>query len=208
MNGFHEVSFPMRLARGAVGGLERRTDVIALASGREVRNSQWAGSRRRWELGSAISDLAQLQALVAFFEARQGRLYGFRFRDPLDHSSAAPGQDVQFSDQELGTGDGIRAVFQLRKAMGGVWREISKPVAGSVMVGLDGNHMEAGWALDATTGTLTFETPPADGQAVTAGFQFDCPVRFETDQIQAVIEAFGAGRVARVGLVELPVSAA
>jgi len=85
MSGFHDVSFPMRLALGAVGGPERRTEVLALASGREVRNAVWARSKRRWDVGGAVTDLAGLQALLAFFEARMGRLYGFRFRDPLDH---------------------------------------------------------------------------------------------------------------------------
>jgi len=203
MIGFHEVRFPMRLALGAIGGPERQTEIIALASGREVRSAKWARSRRRWTVGGALSDLASLQALVSFFEARAGRLYGFRFRDPLDYSSASAGEDVHFEDQIIGYGDGAAQSFQLVKTTMGVGREISKPDSGSVHIGLDGLLLADGWGVDDTTGIVTFETPPAAGSLLTAGFEFDCPVRFDSDHIQAVIEAFGAGRVTNIGLVEL-----
>jgi len=203
MTGFHEIRFPMRLALGAVGGPQWQTDVIQLASGREVRNAKWARSRRRWTVGGALTDLASLQALVSFFEARSGQLYGFRFRDPLDGSSAPAGQDVHFEDQIIGYGDGSAQAFQLVKTTAGKERAIVKPVPASVHVGLDGTALQDGWAVDETTGLVTFDTPPAAGSLLTAGFEFDCPVRFDSDQIEAVIEAFGAGCVAAIGLVEL-----
>ena len=112
---FHDVSFPMTLALGAKGGPDWRTDVLQLASGAEVRNSAWSRARRRWEVGSAVTDLADLQTLVAFFEARSGPLHGFRFRDPLDHQSCAIGETVQCDDQSLGMGDGTATEFQLIK---------------------------------------------------------------------------------------------
>lgn len=203
MTGFHEIRFPMRLALGAVGGPQWQTEVTALASGREVRATKWARSRRRWTVGGALTDLASLQALVSFFEARSGQLYGFRFRDPLDWSSAPAGQDVHFEDQIIGYGDGGRQAFQLVKTITGVERVIVKPVPGSVQVGLDGTALRDGWAVDETTGLVTFDAPPAAGSLLTAGFEFDCPVRFDSDQIEAVIEAYGAGRVAAIGLIEL-----
>lgn len=203
MTGFHETSFPMRLALGAVGGPQWQTDITMLASGREVRAAKWARSRRRWTVGGALTDLASLQALVSFFEARSGQLYGFRFRDPLDWASAPAGQDVHFEDQIIGYGDGGTQVFQLVKTMAGIERLIVKPVPGSVQVGLDGTALRDGWAIDETTGLVTFDAPPAAGSLLTAGFEFDCPVRFDSDQIEAVIEAYGAGRVTAIGLIEL-----
>ena len=203
MNGFHDVRFPMRLALGAIGGPERRSEIITLASGHEIRNATWSQSRRRWDVGGAITDLARLQELVAFFEARAGRLFGFRFRDPLDFSSAAPGNTISKTDQVLGIGDGRTQSFQLQKVHGEVTRPITKPVAGSVVLAMDGNPIASGWSLETSTGELNFESPPAAGVTVSAGFEFDCAVRFESDQIQAVIEAFGAGRIASVGLVEI-----
>ncbi len=203
MSGFHDIRFPMRLALGAIGGPERRSQIITLASGRETRNSTWSQSRRRWDVGGAITDLARLQELVAFFEARAGRLFGFRFRDPLDFSSAAPGNTISETDQVLGRGDGATQSFYLQKVYGEVARPITKPVASSVVVAANGNPLASGWSLEASTGELSFESPPAAGVTVSAGFEFDCAVRFESDQIQAVIEAFGTGRIASVGLVEI-----
>lgn len=203
MTGFHDVSFPMRLALGAIGGPERRTEIVTLASGGEVRNARWAQSRRRWDVGSAVSDLAQLHELISFFEARMGRLYGFRFRDPLDHSSTLPGEDVSAEDQILGIGDGTQSTFQLCKDYGGVTRSITKPVADSVRIAVSGIEQTVGWTVSPSSGEVTFDTPPSPNTVISAGFQFDCPVRFESDQINGVIESFGAGRVVSVALIEL-----
>ena len=204
---FHEAQFPMKLALGATGGPEWRTDVITLASGREVRNAPWARGRRRWSVGSAITTLADMQELVTFFEARAGRLHGFRFRDPVDHLSCAPGQAVAFGDQSIGTGDGQTRTFQLQKTQNDTLRVITKPVSGSVQIGINGTPLEAGWSVDITTGEVTFELPPLVADQITAGFAFDCAVRFDDDQIQTVIEAFGAGRIAPLTLIELAAGA-
>lgn len=201
--GFHDVVFPARLALGARGGPEFATDVITLASGREVRNTARASMRRRWEIGSAISDLAALSVLSEFFEARRGRLFGFRFRDPLDHASAAPGLQVSATDQMLGVGDGDQTAFKLVKRSGDVERRITKPVAGSVIVAVDGVEQASGWSVDPLTGQVVFDLPPSQDGVISAGFKFDCPVRFEEDRLEAVIEAFGAGRVVSLGLIEL-----
>ncbi|GAB5457393.1 MAG: TIGR02217 family protein [Henriciella sp.] len=203
MSGFHDVRFPMRLALGANGGPERRTDVLTLASGKEVRNAVWARGRRRWDVGGAIGDLASLHALISFFEARQGQLYGFRFRDPLDHSSALPNAPITAQDQVLGLGDDTETSFTLCKDYDGVIRKITKPVAGTVLVALDGIEQASGWSIDTDTGGILFDVAPPLGVEIKAGFEFDCAVRFDTDRLEGVIEAFGAGRVVSVGLIEL-----
>lgn len=198
---FHEVSFPVPLALAATGGPERQTDVVTLASGAERRNAVWAGSRRRWDVGSAALKLDALQALVDFFEARGGRLYGFRFRDALDDRSCVIGAMPTATDQVIGIGDGTRASFQLVKAYGGHARPILKPVAGTVLVAVNG--AAAAFGVDETSGVVTLDTAPEDGAVVTAGFRFDCPVRFDTDRLDITLDGFGAGRALRVPLVEL-----
>jgi uncharacterized protein (TIGR02217 family) len=201
LSNFHEVSFPVPLALAASGGPERKTEVVTLASGAEARNALWAGSRRRWDVGSAVTRLDTLQTVVAFFEARGGRLNGFRFRDALDDRSCAPGAAVTATDQVIGTGDGETTAFQLVKAYGTYSRHILKPVAGSVLVAVDGVATPA--AVDETTGIVTLGTAPAAGGAVSAGYRFDCPVRFDTDRLDVNLEAFGAGRVLSIPLIEL-----
>lgn len=198
---FHEVSLPVPLALAASGGPQRRVETVTLASGQEARNAAWAGSRRHWDIGSAAARLETLQALIAFYEARGGKLYGFRFRDMLDDRSGVPGAEVSALDQAIGVGDGTRRAFALVKHYGGWVRRIWKPVAGSVRVAVDG--VEAAFSVDAVTGIVTLDAAPAEGVAVTAGFRFDCPVRFDTDRLDVTLEGFGAGRAIRVPLVEI-----
>ncbi|MEP3074410.1 DUF2460 domain-containing protein [Maricaulis sp.] len=205
MSAFHEIRFPFAIGLGASGGPERRTEIVTLLSGREERNSPWANSRRRWDAGPGIASLDDIHTLLAFFEARHGRLHGFRFRDPLDNRSCAPSVQPSPADQVLGTGDGGTAAFQLVKhyASGAQsWtRTIAKPVEGSVRAAIDG--VETPVTTDHTTGLITFDTPPAPGAVITAGFAFDCPVRFDTDRLDIALDTIGAGAVPHVPLVEL-----
>ena len=106
MSGFHDILFPLDIALRSAGGPQRRTDIVALGSGREERNARWAHSRRRYDAGYGIKTLEALSEVVAFFEERRGMLYGFRWRDRLDHSSSAV--EVTSADQLIGVGDGRR----------------------------------------------------------------------------------------------------
>lgn len=201
---FHEVRLPARLAFGSTGGVERRTEIATLASGHERRLTPWAMGRRRYLIGANLRSLDDMAELTAFFEARRGRLYGFRFKDFADHKSCAPAGTVGATDQALGVGDGVRRSFQLVKRYGDVERAIAKPVEGSVRVAAAGVELAAGaFAVDAATGVVTLETAPAAGAEVTAGFLFDTPVRFDADRIEATLESFEAGRMAAVPLIEV-----
>lgn len=203
---FHEVSLPARLAFGSTGGVERRTEIVTLGSGYERRSSPWAQGRRRYLIGANLRSLDDMATLTAFFEARRGRLYGFRFRDFADFKSSAPGAVVTPTDQALGIGDGTRKVFQLVKAYGDLTREIRKPVAGTVRVAVAGvERSGAAFSVEAGSGLVTFAAAPAVGAAVTAGFHFDTPVRFDSDRIEVTLESFGAGRMAAVPLIEVRV---
>ncbi len=200
---FHEVRLPARLAFGSTGGVERRTEVVTLASGWERRSTPWAMGRRRYLIGANLRALDDMAALTAFFEARRGRLYGFRFRDFADFKSCAPGGEVAATDQALGVGDGARGTFQLTKRYGDVERPIRKPVEGSVRVAVA--RVEVAFSLEATTGVVTLDATPGVGAAVSAGFVFDTPVRFDADRIEVTLESFDAGRMAAVPLIEVRV---
>ena len=209
--GFHEIRFPLAIGFGASGGPERRTEIVTLGSGHEERNSPWAMSRRRWNAGLGLRALDDIHALIEFFEARHGRLHGFRWKDRADWKSGAPGTSIAPTDQLLGTGDGARADFQLVKhyASGGVShaRDIAKPVAGSVRVAVDGIEMtaETDFTADPATGLVSFTAAPAPGATVTAGFEFDVPVRFDTDFLDIDLGAFDAGSVPDVPVIEIRV---
>lgn len=207
---FHEILFPTAISRGSQGGPERKTDVVVLGSGREERNSRWADSRRTYNAGYGIKTLDELHAVIAFFEERRGRLHGFRWRDHTDHKSCAPSQQTAALDQIIGTGDGARATFQLGKWYGSAHapylREITKPVAGTVLIAVAGVvKSPSTYSVDLTTGLILFadgHTPPA-GTAVTAGFLFDVPVRFETDKLEISLSGFQHGAIPDIPIVEI-----
>jgi uncharacterized protein (TIGR02217 family) len=208
---FHEVLFPLDIALRSAGGPERRTDIVALGSGREERNARWAHSRRRYDAGYGVKTLDALSSVVAFFEERRGRLHGFRWRDRLDQSSAAAGASVSPLDQVIGTGDGVKTTFQLAKTYGSIYapylRPVTKPVPASVRVAVAAAEVTQGVAFtcDTTTGVVTFLSGhiPAVGAAVTAGFHFDVPVRFDTDYLEVDLSAFAAGHIPKIPLVEI-----
>jgi uncharacterized protein (TIGR02217 family) len=102
----------------------------------------------------------------------------------------------------LGTGDGARTAFPLIKRYGGQVRRITRPVAGSVRVSVDGAAVETGWTLG-PKGMVEFDHPPADGAEVRAGYRFDVPVRFAEDRLSLNRATFLAGEAMSVPLIEI-----
>jgi uncharacterized protein (TIGR02217 family) len=206
MSAFHDVRFPLSIGLSARGGPERRTEITPLVSGREERNAVWAGSRRRWDAAPGVRSLDDVAALLAFFEARRGRLHAFRFADPLDHKSCAPSSEPSATDQALGQGDGSRTDFTLIKTYGTgatAWpREITHPLEGSVLVAVDG--VPAAFTLQ-PGGIVALDAPPAPGAEVTAGYRFDTPARFDSDRLDITAEGFRAGDIGPVPLIEVRV---
>ena len=206
---FHEIRFPAKLSFGSVGGPERRTEIVQLTNGFEERNTPWSQSRRRYDAGLSLRSLDDIGELIAFFEARQGQLNGFRWKDWADYKSCAASATVGYEDQVIGTGDGVTSDFALTKTYvsGGSaeTRGIAKPVQGTVRLGLQGDELveTVHFTVDYATGVVSFASPPAIGVQVTAGYEFDVPVRFDTDRIQVSVASFQAGEVPQVPVVEV-----
>lgn len=206
---FHDIRFPANLSFGSLGGPERRTEIVTLANGFEERNTPWAQARRRYDAGLGLRALDDVETLIAFFEARQGMLHGFRWKDWADFKSTRASRAVTALDQSLGNGDGVTHDFALAKTYrSGDWattRLITKPVAGTVRVALGGTEVgeSLAWTIDLNTGIISFVSPPAIGAEITVGFEFDVPVRFDTDLIQVSVASFQAGDVPKVPVVEV-----
>lgn len=202
---FHDVLFPLQLGYGAAGGPEFSTQVVVTGSGHEQRNAQWSDARLYYDAGLGVRSEADLSALVAFFRARRGQAHAFRFSDPLDRSSAT-GAAVTPFDQPIGIGDGGATRFPLVKIYGEAddiqRRRITRPVAQSVRVGVDGSERLSGWLLG-DGGNIDFDEPPAAGAVVTAGFAFDVPVRFAADRIDVSLAGWQTGELPSVPLVEV-----
>ncbi|MFO1152744.1 MAG: DUF2460 domain-containing protein [Rhodospirillales bacterium] len=198
MSSFHEVQFPPDIAYGAAGGPEYATAIATTAAGYEARNINWSAPRGRWNVAHGLKSRDQVAALIAFFRARKGRGYGFRFKDWTD---------FQAQNQIIGTGNGTNKVFQLAKTYtsGPVaeTRAITKPVAGTVTISRDGDPQPGGWSVDTTTGLVTFNVAPAPDEIVSADFEFDVPVRFDTDHMDISIETYGLAQWAQIPIVEI-----
>jgi len=208
MTDFHNVSFPLSLAFGASGGPIRRTDITQLASGAEHRNTPHALSRRRYNAGAGVKSLSELYDLIEFFEARFGQLYSFRFRDPLDFKSCQPDENASPTDQFIGIGDGEIREFQLIKSYfdvaGKYERWITKPVLATIKIAVNGTEISASdFDINELTGEVFFNIAPPSESVVTAGFEFDVPVRFDTDQLDLTLETFGAGQAINIPLIEV-----
>jgi uncharacterized protein (TIGR02217 family) len=198
VTGFHDVRFPEQLAVGALGGPAFSTRVIEAASGYEQRNRNWSQARGRWTVATGIKRRSEIEQLIAFFRARAGRAYGFRFKDHNDH---------QAEIQLLGVGDGSTTQFQLVKHYGSgpvtETRTITKPVQGTVAMYLDGAPQGSGWSVNHLTGIVTFSSAPAEGVVVSADFEFDVPVRFDDDHMQLLAATRTHERWQGIQIVEL-----
>lgn len=193
---FHQIRFPLDVALGARGGPERATDIVTLASGREERNSRWAHARRRYNAGYGIKSHSDMQAVLAFFEERRGRFHSFLWRDGLDHAA---------TDEAIGIGDGTTVSFQLTKRYGASFdpylRPITKPVAETLAVKVDG--VPTAVEVEAMTGMVTFAVAPEEGAAISASFEFDVPVRFDTDRLDVELSSFDAAEAPVIPLIEV-----
>lgn len=211
LSSFHDVRFPLGVAFGATGGPERRNEIVSLTSGREKRNARFSQSRRHYDAGTGVRSLSDLHDVLAFFEARRGSLHAFRFRDPFDMKSCRPQETVSAADQPLGIGDGTRARFALTKTYGegedAYRRLIARPVAETLRVAVDEAEKAspADWSFDVATGEVVFApaSVPDLGEAVTAGYEFDVPVRFDTERIAVSLTAFKAGQIPSIPLIEV-----
>ena len=200
---FDDIRFPVAISRGSSGGPERRTEIVVLGSGAEERNSRWADSRRRYNAGFGVKSLNDVHEVVKFFEERRGRLHGFRWKDHADFKSCGPLSAVSMLDQQIGVGDGVALGFPLVKRYGSGLRDhvrvIAKPVAGSVVVAVNGAAAEFSLA----GGVVSLAAAAAPGAVVTAGFEFDVPVRFDSDMLKVNLAGFAAGDIPDIPVVEV-----
>jgi uncharacterized protein (TIGR02217 family) len=206
---FHDVRFPTDISFGSGGGPGFSTSIVEMASGAEQRNVNWAAARAEYDIGTGLRSEDDVAEVIHFFRARRGRAHGFRFKDWADFKSCKPSETITPNDQQIGVGDGITAEFQLIKTYsdlaGDHVRDIQKPVADTVRIALDYAEELSGWTLDAATGRIVFDTPPAHGVVINAGFEFDVPVRFDSDRLHITLDSFRAGEIPSIALVELRV---
>ena len=197
---FAEIQFPSDISYGATGGPIYSTDVVTMFSGHEQRNSNWKNARAKYNIASGVKTEKQWQALIAFFRACKGKAIGFRFKDWSDYSAVA---------QQSGIGDGLTTEFQLVKFYSSgsaavVARIIKKPVAGTVKIHINNNlRGTMNYSINYSTGIVSFTEAPVSGVIITADFEFDVPVRFDTDELQLSLDSFNSASWNSIPLVEI-----
>lgn len=204
--GFSEARLDPAISYGFRAVTMRRTQVVALQNASEERVGKWADSRRRYEASFDLREAEVIEAIVAFHEARSGRLFGFRFKDWGDYKSCGLADEIAPTDQVIGTGDGATVAFQLVKTYASGFQQYARPIrkpTPAIRVAVGGVETQA-FSVDLTAGVVVLDVPPPIGAAVTAGFEFDVPVRFESDDLGIEVIGPNVLRCDAVTLIEDP----
>ena len=203
--------FPANISKGSSGGPNYSTSIVPASSGHEQRNANWQFPIHEYETAYGVRGIHHLESLKAFFHVAKGRAHAFRFRDYADYKSCPVQDAISPTDQLIATGDGATLDFQLIKNYNvgpeASTRLIQKPVASTTRISLDAVEQLSGWTVDTTSGVVTFSIAPADGALISAGYEFDVPVRFSEDHLPTQLEMYNVGS-ARVGLMEIRVEEA
>ena len=214
--GFHEVQLHPGISYGSRVGPGWENSIIELDSGADETVQRRSSPRQRYDIGYAIKRYTDLALVRSFYYARTGAANGFRFKDWTDYCTTAdgtltaPASATGHQDVVIGTGTGSLTTFQLIKGYTSgsqtYNRTIRKPVAGTTRVALNTTEQTSGWSVDTTTGIVTFSSAPSNGVSVKAGFQFDVPVRFESEAdkwLSITPSAFDSGNIDSIMLVEV-----
>ena len=198
---FHEIRFPTRISYGAIGGPRFSTTVQILNSGHEQRNINWAQARREYSVDISPSRGGEWDEILTFFHSRRGRAYGFRLKDFSDY---------KVSNGVIGSGDGSTIEFQMVKRYQDEFsvsesfeRPLSKIVENSTSIFLDDVAQFGNWTIDTDSGIVTFSTAPSTSAVISVNCEFDVPVRFDTDLMEAAIPGPDIHHWQSVKLVEI-----
>ena len=192
------IRFPTEMTfTTAIGGPTFNTKINEAISGYELRERNWLAMRSKYAVSLktpasfGLNRQAFIDALMGFFMAHAGKWRPFRLKDPLDYKAEL---------QPLGLVAGT--VFQLQKLYGmgdrAYVRAITQPVTSAAVDWL-GNPLPdtlkiylgdvlqtGGYVVDSETGLI--ECTGFSGADALATFEFDVPVRFDTDELALMIE--------------------
>lgn len=231
MRAFKDIHLPPKVKGYPTSAAPRfSTSIVSVASGSEDRNQNWSHPLHRYTLAEAVREHEVLEAVRKHFFAMRGPAFGFPFLDPLDFASrdlpnANVAPTVTATDQPLGTGDGLTRRFQLVKRYevtdlvsgeeATYDREITLPILATVVVALNGLPPETDdeedlpggpytWTVSRPGGVVEFTPALAEGVVATAGFLFEVPVRFESDDaLEGIVKNYRVSGFADLSLVEL-----
>lgn len=186
MSSFHEILFPTDVSYHSKGGPKFKTGVFTADSGFEKRIIDWLQTRAEYDTSYGIKDQSQMDIVTAFFYARRGRAFAFRFKDWNDYklngvSFLGTGRaDIQITKTYTSAQSEISESWTFtRKITKPAWNSISGVTVNGVVVTSPGSY-----TVDYNTGIMTFTVAPAEGDVIIIGSgEFHVPVRFDTDHL-------------------------
>lgn len=195
---FHEIRFPELISYGSSGGPKFKTTIFISDSGYEQRNIDWSLAKAEYNVAHGIKSRAEMDELRAFFYARNGRAYGFRYKDWGDFTAVS---------QVIGIGNGVQTQFQMLKTYvsgsESYGRPLTKLVSGTFGTLLV-NGSPVGSTVNFNTGIITRTPAPTAGQVVSVSIvEFDVPVRFDTDHLDAEHDFWETQSWPNISLVEV-----
>jgi uncharacterized protein (TIGR02217 family) len=197
--------FPEDISYGSRGGPVWRTNVVVVDSGAEVRNQQWSYPRHEYDVAYGVKEIGQLEDFISYFHVVAGRAVGFRYKDHADYKSCKTTATINSSDCVISSAADGSTSYQIYKTYTqGSYvrrRKILKPISTSLLVSVNGTVTTA-FTVDSTLGLLNFGAAPGAGVVIKAGFEFDVPVRFDTDSLSVNLSDYQVG-AAQVPLIEL-----
>jgi len=195
------VRLPVEVEQGATGGPRFSTSIQTALSGIEQRIAEWDVARCEYDVGYGVMNRAMLDEVIALFRDRRGSAYPFRFK---------AWEDYEATNVSIGTGDGSLAAFQLVKVYSRIFetiRAIQLPVSDTVQIKVAGvlKTETTHYTVDYSTGLVTFTAGniPTAGQAITATFEFDTPVRFAEDTLKVSMTMIDPGNIPSIPLIEV-----
>lgn len=197
---FDNVRLPEDIERGAMVGPMFQTGIVTLSGGSEQRNASWDQERLQADISYGImqkddpEDIENsFSRIMRFYRARRGRHRGFRFRD-LSDFEAVNEKAYPLEDETK--------KFQLCKSYEDYVRRITRAVYGTLIVYVNGILVPAqgNWTVN-ELGVISFLEVPTGG--VTADFEFDVPMRFDSDVASVAIEWQNAGSVSSMKLIQI-----
>ncbi len=198
--------FPSAISYGAKGGPNWRTKVVEHTSGDEQRVIEWSKTRGRYDVGHTIKTEAQLHELITFFNVVRGRAHGFRFKDWMDYRASVDGTFQTIGTVTVALETSWQTIKTYSNAGGSYVRTINKPVNNSTFVLKDNGTIKTittQYTVDWTTGIITLLYTPTSGHVLTAYYEFDVPARFDTDWLEATIEAYNNSNWPSIPIVEI-----
>ena len=196
---FYDARLPEDIERGASISVAFNTSVVGIASGDEQRNIEWSEERLTADVSYGIMRKANPQdaedsfyRIVSFFRTVYGRGVPFRFRDPTDYDA---------KNEVLYPIEGTTTDFQLAKTYGGgaYVRRITRPVVSTIKFRQGSTLYTAPWT-HLELGIVRFDTVPP---SLTASFEFDIPVRFDSDIMTVSVEHFDAAELPEIRIVQV-----